>query len=51
MTKTNRTGRGSRAWRDLNAVARAIYCDDIGADHIEAFLDKLCDVCGVQSFP
>ena len=29
------------------------HCDDpfvyIGPDHIEAFLDKLCDVCGIPS--
>jgi hypothetical protein len=35
---------------------KADYPDDdpfvyIGADHIEAFLEKLCDVCGVKSFP
>jgi hypothetical protein len=36
---------------------KADYRDDdpfiyIGADHIEAFLEKLCDVCGVvKSFP
>jgi hypothetical protein len=33
---------------------KAAYPDNdpfvyIGADHIEAFLDKLCDVCGIPS--